>query len=83
MVSTAQTKGMEVEHFPEKTIVVAYTSQIVKDLNEGLRGLQVKYGKNRPSNVTSIRTKQSVTTGNINKAKDLYIFLIEDYKETI
>jgi len=82
MVSAAQTKGLKVEQLPEKTIVVAYTSQIVKDLNEGLRGLQVKYGKNRPSNVTSIRTKQSVTTGNINKAKDLYVFLIEDYKET-
>ena len=81
MVSAAQTKGLKVDQLPEILVIVAYTSQIVIDLNEGLQGLQKKYGRNRPSNVTSIRTKQSVTTGNIKKAKDLYVFLIEDYKD--
>ena len=43
-------------------IVVAYTSQIVKNISEGLRGIQNKYGKSRPSLVTTIRTKESITT---------------------
>jgi hypothetical protein len=83
MVSGAQTKGLKIEQLPEALVVVAYTSQIVKDINQGLRGMQTKYGRTRPSMVTTIRTKQSITTmSDSDRAKDLYIFLIEDYKET-
>jgi hypothetical protein len=82
MVSGAQTKGLKIEQLPEALVVVAYTSQIVKDINQGLRGIQTKYGRTRPSMVTTIRTKQSITTmSDSDRAKDLYIFLIEDYKE--
>ena len=64
-------------------IIVAYTSQIVKNMGEGLRGIQNKYGKSRPSLVTTIRTKESITTmSDSDRAKDLYIFLIEDSKNT-
>ncbi len=83
MVSGAQTKGLKIEQLPEALVIVAYTSQIVKDINQGLRGIQTKYGRKRPSLVTTIRTKQSITTmSDSDRAKDLYIFLIEDYKET-
>ena len=83
MVSGAQTKGLKIEQLPEALVVAAYTSQIVKDINQGLRGIQTKYGRTRPSMVTTIRTKQSITTmSDSDRAKDLYIFLIEDYKET-
>ena len=83
MVSGAQTKGLKIEQLPEALVIVAYTSQIVKDINQGLRGIQTKYGRKRPSMVTTIRTKQSITTmSDSDRAKDLYIFLIEDYKET-
>ena len=83
MVSGAQTKGLKIEQLPEALVVVAYTSQIVKDINQGLRGIQTKYGRQRPSMVTTIRTKQAITTmSDSDRAKDLYIFLIEDYKET-
>ena len=82
MVSGEQTKNLKIEHLPEAMIVVAYTSQIVKNISEGLRGVQNKYGKSRPSLVTTIRTKESITTmSDSDRAKDLYIFLIEDYKE--
>ena len=82
MVSGEQTKNLKIEHLPEAMIIVAYTSQIVKNISEGLRGIQNKYGKDRPSLVTTIRTKESITTmSDSDRAKDLYIFLIEDYKE--
>lgn len=82
MVSGEQTKNIKIEHLPEAMIIVAYTSQIVKNISEGLRGIQNKYGKSRPSLVTTIRTKESITTmSDSDRAKDLYIFLIEDYKE--
>ena len=82
MVSGKQTKNLKIENLPEVMIIVAYTSQIVKNISEGLRGIQSKYGKSRPSLVTTIRTKDSITTmSDSDRAKDLYIFLIEDYKE--
>jgi hypothetical protein len=82
MVSGEQTKNLKIEHLPEAMIIVAYTSQIVKNISEGLRGIQNKYGKSRPSLVTTIRTKESITTmSDSDRAKDLHIFLIEDYKE--
>lgn len=82
MVSGAQTKNLKIEQLPEALVIVAYTSQIVKNISEGLRGIQTKYGKSRPSLVTTIRTKDAITTmSDSDRAKDLYIFLIEDYKE--
>ena len=82
MVSGEQTKNLKIEHLPEAMIIVAYTSQIVKNISEGLRGIQNKYGKSRPSLVTTIRTKESITTmSDSDRAKNLYIFLIEDFKE--
>ena len=82
MVSGEQTKNLKIEQLPELMIIVAYTSQIVKNISEGLRGIQNKYGKSRPSLVTTIRTKESITTmSDSDRAKDLYIFLIEDFKE--
>jgi len=82
MVSGEQTKNLKIEDLPEALIIVAYTSQIVKNISEGLRGIQNKYGNSRPSLVTTIRTKESITTmSDSDRAKDLYIFLIEDYKE--
>lgn len=82
MVSGEQTKNLKIEQLPEALVIVAYTSQIVKNISEGLRGIQTKYGKSRPALVTTIRTKESITTmSDTDRAKDLYIFLIEDYKE--
>ena len=40
MVSGEQTRNLKIEHLPEVLIIVAYTSQIVKNISEGLRGIQ-------------------------------------------
>jgi len=83
MVSGTQTKNLKIQQLPEALVIVAYTSQIVRDINQGLRGIQTKYNRNRPSMVTTIRTKESITTlSDSDRAKDLYVFLIEDYKES-
>jgi len=82
MVSGEQTKNLKIEQLPEALVIVAYTSQIVQNIGEGLRGIQTKYGNSRPALITTIRTKESITTmSDSDRAKDLYIFLIEDYKE--
>lgn len=82
MVSGQQTKNIKIEELPEKLIIVAYTSQIVKNIGEGLRGIQNKYGNSRPSLVTTIRTKEYTSMmSDSDRTKDLHIFLIEDYKE--
>jgi hypothetical protein len=82
MVSGQQTKNIKIEELPEALIIVAYTSQIVKNIGEGLRGIQNKYGKSRPSLVTSIRTKESTSMmSDSDRTKNLHIFLIEDFKE--
>ena len=83
MVQGTQTKNLTIQQLPEALVIVAYTSQIVRDINQGLRGIQTKYNRNRPSMVTTIRTKESITTlSDSDRAKDLYVFLIEDYKES-
>ncbi len=82
MVSGQQTKNIKIEELPETLIIVAYTSQIVKNIGEGLRGIQNKYGNSRPSLVTTIRTKEYTSMmSDSDRTKDLHIFLIEDYKE--
>ena len=82
MVSGEQQKS-KIEHLPEAMIIVAYTSQIVKNISEGLRGIQNKYGKSRPSLVTTIRTKESITTmSDSDRAKNLAFFLLKTTKNT-
>jgi len=81
MVSGEQTKNVKIEALPDTLIIVAYTSQIVKNIGEGLRGVQTKYGNKHPV-VTTIRTKDSVSMiSDTDRAKDLYVFLVEDFKE--
>ena len=82
MVSSEQTKNIKIEELPDSLVIVAYTSQIVKNISEGLNGIQIKYGQSRPSLVTTIRTKESISTmSDSDRTKDLYVFLIEDFKE--
>ena len=63
---------------------MAYTSQIVKSLNEAMSGLNKRYIDNLPSTITTIKSEQvntneySVIEGNIKK---LSVLLIEDYRD--
>jgi L-lactate dehydrogenase complex protein LldG len=72
--------------FPPVHIVVAYTSQVVMDIKDGLQVLRNKYGKNPPSMVSFI--SGPARTGNIENTlvtgshgpREVFVFLIDDAK---
>lgn len=84
MVSSAQASGRKLNVFPDVHLVMAYSSQLVSDLKEGLKKLKQKYKNDLPSMVSVITGPSR--TADIEKTlvmgahgpKDLYVFLIED-----
>lgn len=82
MLSSKQLKSNDIKNLPKEHIVIAYTSQIVKNLNEAMSGVNTRYIDNLPSTITTITSRvdnPSVAEGNIKK---LSVILIEDFKET-
>ena len=81
MLSSKQLGSNNIKNLPKEHIVIAYTSQIVKSLNEGMSGLNKRYIDNLPSTITTIKSQQiqenENTEGNI---KNLSVLLIEDYQ---
>lgn len=69
----------------ENFIVYATTSQLVKNISEGLAGIQINFKGNIPSNISSIKNYNNknnssddfLTYGNIT-SKNLYLILFED-----
>ena len=82
MLSSKQLGANNIKNLPQEHIVVAYTSQIVKNLNEGMSGINTRYVDNLPSTITTITSNQpvekNIVEGNI---KNLSVLLIEDYQE--
>jgi L-lactate dehydrogenase complex protein LldG len=72
--------------YPPVHIVVAYTSQVVMEIKDGLQVLKNKYGKNLPSMISFISGPSR--TSDIEKTlvlgahgpKELFVFLIDDTK---
>lgn len=69
---------------PDHFIILAKTSQLVKNKSEGLMGIRKKYQKNFPTNISSIKSyvperveEDFLNFGN-NNAKNLYLLLLED-----
>ena len=81
MLSSKQLGANNIKNLPDKHIVIAYTSQIVKSLNEAMSGINMRYIDNLPSTITTIKSNQvnndKNTEGNI---KNLSVLLIEDFK---
>lgn len=84
LFSSKQAAGRGLSIFPPINIVVGYTSQLVFDIKEGLKGIQEKYSNNFPSMI-SLTTGPS-RTADIEKTlvmgahgpKELIVFLIDD-----
>ncbi len=84
MVSSALSAGRRMFVFPESHIVFAYTSQVVTEIKDALKGMKEKYNANFPSQVTTITGPSR--TADIEKTlvmgahgpKELYVFMIED-----
>lgn len=80
MISSKQSNNKKIDVLPENHIIVAYTSQIVKNLSEGLRGINIKYKSNIPSLITTIRNECEQNKQTHSGPKNLYLLLIEDYQ---
>ena len=82
MLSSKQLGANNIKNLPREHIVIAYTSQIVKSLNEAMSGLNKRYIDNLPSTITTIKSQQidnnDNTEGNIKK---ISVLLVEDYQD--
>ena len=80
MLSSKQLGPHNIKNLPKEHIIIAYTSQIVKNLNDSMSGINTRYIDNLPSTITTITSsneeKQQNLEGNI---KNLSVILIEDY----
>lgn len=85
LFSSNQLKEIKLTEFSTNFIVFAKTSQLVKDMGEGLTGIKSSYKNNIPTNICAIRNfkleKEDVanfiSTQNSN-SKNLYLLLFED-----
>lgn len=83
MVSSGLGSGRRMFVFPEVHVVVAYASQVVKELKEALSGIRKKYDR-LPSQITVITGPSR--TADIEKTlvmgahgpRELYVFLVDD-----
>jgi L-lactate utilization protein LutC len=84
MVTSAQTNGKKLDKLPSQHIVIGYTSQIVENLGEGLKGIRERYkGRDIPSMITDISGPKLQGESSDNKylsddQKDVFLLLVED-----
>ncbi|MBW6460548.1 MAG: lactate utilization protein [Bacteroidales bacterium] len=84
MVSTMQLAGRRIFVYPEIHIVLANTSQLVRDIKDALIRMKKKYEQRMPSMITLITGPSR--TADIEKTlvmgahgpRELYVFLLED-----
>ena len=85
MVTSKQASGRRLVVLPNYHIVVAYTSQLVLNLKDALKGIKEKYGNQPPSMITAISGPSR--TADIEKTlvqgahgpKEIYLMLIDDH----
>jgi len=83
MLSNGSAAGRRLSIYPPVHIVLAYTSQLVRDLKDGFKILKDKYGGNLPSMITNVTGPSR--TADIEKTlvlgahgpKELFVFLID------
>ncbi|SFU62484.1 Uncharacterised ACR, YkgG family COG1556 [Pustulibacterium marinum] len=82
LISSEQIKEKKLNDFPDNFIVLATTSQLVKTISEGLRGIKTKHPNRIPSNITTIKNFEITTEKNFmtygSSSKNLYLLLLED-----
>ena len=83
MLSSNQLGSNNIKNLPKEHIIIAYTSQIVKSLNEGMSGINVRHIDNLPSTITTIKSKKNKETDNNNAGniKKISVLLIEDFRD--
>ena len=82
MLSSKQLGPHSIKNLPKEHIIIAYTSQIVKNLNEAMYGINTRYMDNLPSTITTITSsKKDNDTNTERNIKNLSVLLIEDFKK--
>lgn len=84
LFSSNQLRSNKLSEFSEHFIVYATTSQLVKNIREGLTGIKINFKGNIPTNISSINNysiknadEDFLNYGNTN-SKNLYLLLFED-----
>ncbi|PKV52500.1 YkgG family uncharacterized protein [Aquimarina sp. MAR_2010_214] len=82
LVSSNQLREKKLTELPDNFVILASTSQLVKNIGEGLKGIKNKNKNSIPSNITTIKDfepqkeKDFLSYGN--SSKNLYLLLLED-----
>lgn len=84
LFSSNQLKSIKLSEMPKNFIVFAKTSQLVKDMGQGLTGIKINHKDNLPTNISAIKNygvqqndDNFLNYGNSN-SKNLYLLLLED-----
>ncbi len=84
LFSSNQLKSTKLSAMPQNFIVYATTSQLVKDMGQGLTGIKINHKENLPTNISAIKNysidkndDNFLNYGNSN-SKNLYLLLLED-----
>ena len=84
VMSAGQESGRTVSVYAPIHICIAYTSQLVYDIKDGLQQLKEKYGANLPSLITfatgpsrTADIEKTLVVG-VHGPKEVYLFLVED-----
>ncbi|MGZ3873450.1 MAG: LutC/YkgG family protein [Mucilaginibacter sp.] len=83
LLSNANMAGRRLSIYPPVHIVIAYTSQLVLDIKDGLKLIKNKYGSNLPSMISTVTGPSR--TADIEKTlvlgahgpKELFVFLLD------
>jgi L-lactate dehydrogenase complex protein LldG len=82
MVHSHHTGGRKLGDLPKNHILIAYSSQIVANLRDGMTAINQKYRDNRPSNISVIRAPHDqnveLASADPNKGRTVLLILIED-----
>ncbi len=82
LISSNQLREKKLTELPDNFIILAATSQLVKTIGEGLKGIKEKNKNAIPSNITTIKNfepqkeKDFLSYGS--SSKNLYLLLLED-----
>ncbi|WP_025742325.1 LUD domain-containing protein [Aquimarina pacifica] len=82
LISSNQLKEKKLTELPDNFVILAATSQLVKSIGEGLKGIKSKNKNAIPSNITTIKDfepqkeKDFLSYGS--SSKNLYLLLLED-----
>ncbi|WP_010520736.1 LUD domain-containing protein [Aquimarina agarivorans] len=82
LVSSNQLKEKKLNELPDNFIIIAYTSQLINTISEGLKGIKNRKNNFIPTNITTIQLFEAQRENNFltygSSAKNLYLLLVED-----